>query len=142
MLSGTTPACLHHITDGLRTDEADDKGYTLAIDNLYQGAYQSYIDVIGDKRGGLTSGMYMKDPDTFESTFRELKSIVNLPMKVIHVIRNPYDNIATSVMFAYKKLEHVKKITTLKESDNEQPIKPKLVDKFIVSHFKMYQATA
>jgi len=129
------------ITDGLRTDEADKKGYTLAIDNLYQGAYQSYIDVIGDKRGGLTSAMYMKDPDMFESTFRELKSIVNLPMKVIHVIRNPYDNIATSVMFEYKKLKHVKKITTLKESDHEQPINPKLVDKFIVNHFKIYKAT-
>ena len=126
-------------TNGLRTDEADKKGYTLAIDNLYQGVYQSYIDVIGDKRGGLTAMMYMKDPDTFESTFYKLKSIINMPMKVIHVIRNPYDNIATSVLFDYKRVEHVK-ITTLKESDHKQSIDPKLVDKNIVKYFNIYQA--
>jgi len=128
------------ITDGWRTDVADKKGYTLKIPNLYQGAYQSYIDVIGDKRGGLTSTLYMKDSDMFESTHHELKSIVNLPMKVIHVIRNPYDNIATAVLFNYKNRERVK-ITTLKESNHTQPIHPGLVDRNIVKYFKLYNAT-
>ena len=128
------------ITNGSRTDEVDKKGYTLAIDNLFQGAYQSYIDVIGDKRGGFTSIMYMKDPDKFESTFYKLKSIVSLPMKVIHVIRNPYDNIATSVLLNYHNREHIQ-ISTLKESNNEWSINPRLIDKNIVKHFNIYQAT-
>ena len=39
-----------------------DKGYSLAIDGLYQGMYDSYIDVIGDKMGGDTSVVYFTDP--------------------------------------------------------------------------------
>ena len=32
-----------------------DKGYSLAVDGLHQGMYDSYIDVISEKMGGDTS---------------------------------------------------------------------------------------
>ena len=128
------------ITNGWRSDEmADEKGYTLAIENLYQGAYQSYIDVIGDKKGGTTAVMYMKDHDKFESAFDKLNSIVSLPIKVIHVIRNPYDNIATQVLFKYQRNENVN-ITTLKKTDFEPSINPGLVHGCIVKYFNVYQS--
>ena len=43
-----------------------DKGYSLAVDGLYQGMYNSYINVIGDKMGGDTSVVYFTDPSEFE----------------------------------------------------------------------------
>ena len=128
------------ITDGWRSDEmADKKGYTLAIENLYQGAYQSYIDVIGDKKGGSTAVMFRKDHDKFESALDKLKSIVSLPIKVIHVIRNPYDNIATSVLFKYQKNKNVN-ITTLKTTDFEPSVNPGVVNGNIVRYFNVYQS--
>ena len=43
-----------------------DKGYSLAIDGLYQEMYDSYIYVIGDKMGGDTGVVYFTDPTEFE----------------------------------------------------------------------------
>ena len=65
-----------------------DKGYSLAIDGLYQGMYDSYIDVIGDKMGGDTSVVYFTDPTEFEHCLNKLHSVTNIPFKVFHVIRN------------------------------------------------------
>ena len=128
------------ITDGWRSDEmADEKGYTLAIENLYQGAYQSYIDVIGDKKGGSTAVMFRKDHDKFESALDKLNSIVSLPIKVIHVIRNPYDNIATLILFKYQKFKHVN-ITTLKTTDFKPSINRGIVNGNIVKYFNVYQS--
>jgi len=128
------------ITDGWRSDEkADKKGYTLAIENLYQGAYQSYIDVIGDKKGGSTAVMYMKDHDKFESVFDKLKSIVSLPIKVIHVIRNPYDNIATSALIDYQRNKQIN-ITALKKSNSEFSIDRRVVSSNIVKYFNVCQS--
>ena len=128
------------ITSGWRNaKKVNKKGYTLTIDNLYQDAYQSYIDVIGDKKGGGTGMMYAHNHDRFESTLDKLKSIVSLPIKVIHVIRNPYDNIATTALYNYKNRKHVK-VTTLKTSDLELSIDPGIVMKIIDWHFKLCQA--
>jgi len=124
---------------GWRSKTTNFKGYTLAIDNLYQGAYQSHIDVIGDKRGDMTVKLYMKDRDEFETTFRNLSSIVKLPMKVIHVIRNPYDNIGTQALFGHEITAHIN-IKTLKNSDHAQFVDPKLVDKCLVEYFDFYKA--
>ena len=48
-------------TSGLRTEEgkAHKKGYTLAIDGLYQGTFVAPIQVIGDKSGGHTTGLFI-----------------------------------------------------------------------------------
>ena len=64
-----------------------DKGYSLAVDGLYQGMYHSYIDVIGDKMGGDTSVVYFTDPTKFEHDLNKLHNIINIPFKVFHVIR-------------------------------------------------------
>lgn len=80
------------------------KGYTLAVDGLYQGNYHLYIDVIGDKHGGKTTKLFLSNPVLFQSHFNKLRTLIKLPIKVIHVIRNPYDNIATIAI--YKHLNH------------------------------------
>ena len=127
--------------DGLRThtDQARKKGYTLAIDGLYQGKYQSYIDVIGDKRGGFTADMMAKNFSQWESVFLKLKSTVGLPMKVIRVIRNPYDNIATIILIKCREFIG-KVIKEIKESDKIISCNhPDLVDDVINSYFESFQ---
>ena len=81
------------INDGLRAEATNIKGYTLFVDGLYQGRYVDHIDVIGDKKGLTTVEMLLESPHKWLVAFNVLKSLNT--MKVISVIRNPYDNIAT-----------------------------------------------
>ena len=52
-----------------------------------------FFKVIGDKKGGKTSEIFANN-DPME-TLEEVAEVVKLPMKFIHVTRNPFDNIAT-----------------------------------------------
>ena len=127
--------------DGLRThtDVAKKKGYTLAIDGLYQGTYQFYIDVIGDKRGGLTADMMAKNFNIWKSVFLKLKSTISLPMKVVRVIRNPYDNIATIVLMNCRGSIGIQ-IKDIKESNKTFSCNlPDLVDSEINNYFQLFK---
>ena len=115
-----------------------DKGYSLAIDGLYQGAYQSYIDVIGDKKGGETTTAFLANSKLFQNRLHKLRTLVNLPIKVIHVIRNPYDNIATIAIYRHLHQNHTK-VAMTKNSNKTISIKPKLLDYSIHYYFDLYQ---
>jgi len=65
-------------------------GYDYAIPGQWQGRYES-LEVIGHKRGGGASRAFAADPTLFERFART----VGVPMRVIHVVRHPYDSIAT-----------------------------------------------
>ena len=72
------------------------KGYMLTVNGLYEGKYVDHIDVIGDKRGDYTVQLFIDHPSNWSSVYNILQSL-NVTLKVIHVIRNPYDNIASHV---------------------------------------------
>jgi len=55
--------------------------------------------VIGGKKGGGTSNSLMKQPDEF---YRVFDDVIKLPVKWIHVQRNPYDNITTFTKHNWK----------------------------------------
>lgn len=117
---------------GLRTKYATKKGYSLAIPNWWQGKYDRRIHVIGDKAGGMTAQMYRKSHTSFMSTYHQLEKTVGVPISVIHVLRNPYDNIATMVLYN----------THMKQSVN---VTNKYVDdltltEHIISYFKQVQS--
>ena len=84
---------------GFRAASFNGKGYTLFVDGLYQGRYVDHIDVIGDKRGGATTYMLLTEPRKWSTVLDILRSL-NVTLKAIHVIRNPYDNIATTLMYS------------------------------------------
>lgn len=65
-------------------------GYSYQVPNQNQGTYRK-LRVIGDKRGNRTSQWLRKYPDLLW----QMKELIGLPVKFIHVTRNPYDNIAT-----------------------------------------------
>jgi hypothetical protein len=65
-------------------------GYSYRVPGQWQGDF-SELRVIGDKRGGTSVREFRRRPWLLE----ELRKRVALPLRFIHVIRNPYDNIAT-----------------------------------------------
>jgi len=130
-------------TSGLRTDtkKANRKGYSLGIPDLYQGTYESYIDVIGDKRGGRMTELLKDSPRLWKKLYDRLKSVTGIPVKIFHVIRNPFDNIATSVLFASKRASETNEsIVELKKDGHDYLFDHKLVDNQVTKYFKFYQA--
>lgn len=65
-------------------------GYSYDIPGLWLGD-QTAIRVIGDKRAGSTSRYVAQDPDLLHRLSCEL----NLPLCLIHHVRNPWDNISS-----------------------------------------------
>lgn len=65
-------------------------GYSYAVPGQFQGRYEK-LKVIGDKRGANSARRFQRKPEILE----KLKQTVGMPIKMIHVIRNPFDNIST-----------------------------------------------
>ena len=65
-------------------------GYSYRVPGQWQGQF-SELRVIGDKRGGTSVREFRRRPWLLE----ELRRRVALPLRFIHVVRNPYDNVAT-----------------------------------------------
>ena len=54
------------------------------------------LKVIGDKKGGKTSKILI-DPSNMRK-LEVISQLVQVPMKFIHVVRNPFDNISTMTL--------------------------------------------
>jgi hypothetical protein len=68
--------------------------YNYRVPGQFQGEATS-ISVIGDKRGGGTSRRIGNQGDF--KLLQQLKSTMGLRLKVVHVVRNPFDNLSTMV---------------------------------------------
>lgn len=74
-------------------------GYSYEVPGLSQGQYKT-LKVIGDKAGGMTTEVLAKHPELFEWL-----SMFGVPLRVIHHVRNPYDNISSISRREDKTLE-------------------------------------
>ena len=75
------------------------KGYLLGTGSSWQGRF-SKLSVIGDKQAGRTTMFYATFPSQFEKKYHLLVDVVKVPIYVIHVVRNPFDIIATRLTFS------------------------------------------
>ncbi|MEM1169885.1 MAG: sulfotransferase domain-containing protein [Cyanobacteria bacterium P01_H01_bin.35] len=64
------------------------------VPNQWNGKFAN-LKIIGDKRGGGTTKRLR---DNFQ-LFKDLENKIKIPLKIIHVVRNPFDNISS----IYKK---------------------------------------
>ncbi|MEI6434362.1 MAG: sulfotransferase [Bacteroidota bacterium] len=64
--------------------------YSYLIPGEWNGRYTT-LRVIGDKKGGGSSKFFTKKSEIFDT----IGTSLGLPVKYIHVIRNPYDMIST-----------------------------------------------
>jgi len=79
--------------------------------------------VIGGKKGGGTSNSLMNNPELFTKIYDD---VIKIPVKWIHVQRNPYDNITTftkhnwkpdgAIDIYFKQAESVKKVLSSRDS--------------------------
>ena len=83
---------------GWRSSDKGNKGYTFDMLSSWQGRF-CQLRVIGDKSGGHTARMYLQSSQRACRTYEELVDTVKVPVHIIHVVRNPYDMIATQVLY-------------------------------------------
>ena len=69
-------------------------GYSYDVPGQWQGRFRK-LTVIGDKKGGRTSLILREDPSLLDKLVATLNG---LPLKMLHVTRNPFDNIATMLV--------------------------------------------
>ncbi len=97
-------------------------GYSYDVPGQWQGRSRR-IQIIGDKKGGSSTDQF----DADEGIIDRLEKMVRLPIKIIHVIRNPFDIISTRFL----------KGKNPPELEGES-----LLDEIIKSHIRMTQAIA
>ena len=122
--------------NGLRNEQSSKKNYTLSMDSPWQGKFDKYISVIGDKSGGVTASIYLSSSTTFARYLEELKTTVKIPMKAIHVVRNPFDQISTCVL--YKDYDRLSDYTemALEESSRKMVVRHTKSVLLSVSNYK------
>jgi hypothetical protein len=65
-------------------------GYNYKVPNQWQGRFDE-LRVIGDKKAAASTAQLAKNP----RLLHWLRNTVATEVKFVHVVRNPYDNIAT-----------------------------------------------
>jgi hypothetical protein len=65
-------------------------GYDYAVPGQFQGSFRT-LRVIGDKRAGKTTNRLRERPELLD----ELRRVVGVPLRVVHVVRSPFDTTAT-----------------------------------------------
>lgn len=65
--------------------------YNYAVPGQWQGTYRDRLEIIGDKKGGTTAAILARKPEELN----RVRDLVKVPIKLIHVIRNPFDAMAT-----------------------------------------------
>ncbi len=92
--------------EGERSGKYVNKGYSLDTSSPWHGKCDQFLEVIGDKRAGGTCEEYLNNPEEFERNYKDFMSTIQLPIRVVHVVRNPYDLIATSLLYEVARLKN------------------------------------
>ena len=66
------------------------------------------VKVIGDKTAGDTAMRCHTSPEKFREMYQGLQDTVGIPIRVLHVVRNPYDMIATIALYNASDKREVK----------------------------------
>jgi len=114
------------------------KGYTLLIDREWQGRYDTYVDVLGDDEAQVIPTQWYFHRENVQAMFKWLPSLIDVPVKLFHIIRNPYDNIATEVLYRTFKRNH-HQVSNAKSSNESVTVDPEVVDASIRYYFRLHE---
>ena len=116
--------------------ELGGKGYNLVVDKEWQGRYDNYAVVFGDDEAQVIPTSLLHGGKA-QAMLKRLPSLVGVPIKLFHVIRNPYDNIATEVLYRTFKSRH--QVSNTKSSNVSVTVKPEVVDATAHHYFRLYK---
>jgi hypothetical protein len=113
-----------------------ESGYNYVVPEQWQGRY-SKLRVIGDKDARRDTATLTRYPEMFQVLQKKLP----VPLRVVHVVRNPYDNVATirtrnEIDFP---LEHVMN-RYINECETIQNISQRFADAVIVTKHEDFVA--
>ena len=129
------------VLNGNSSRTKEKKGYSLQFDGLYQGTYRDHLDVIGAHRGGGLARLNLKDPTQCKAALAGLRRLTGLPLYFIRVIRNPFDIVATQVLYARREPEEVRALKSELKSSGQQYKDAELVSGKTKDYFDMLQST-
>lgn len=75
-------------------------GYDYVVPDQWQGATRS-LRIVGDKKGNGSARLLRREPEALARICER----VPVPIDLIHVVRNPYDNIATKALRTGRSLD-------------------------------------
>ena len=81
------------------TRSENKKGYNLTLNGTWQGRYKDQILVIGDKKGRGSARLYAEHSTEFQRIYNKLLEMIQIPVVIIHFVRNPFDIISTKLLF-------------------------------------------
>ena len=110
------------VRDAKRLRQNRKKGYTLGVDGQWQGRYDRYIEVIGDKSGGRATEDYRINKRAFVKNFLRMKEAVAIPVRIIHVVRNPFDMISTQLIIDTRGDEDLGILKARKQNGSLTPL--------------------
>ena len=123
------------------TRSRNNKGYNLTLNGTWQGRYKDQILVIGDKKGGSSSKLYAQNSTEFQRIYNKLLEMIQLPVVIIHCVRNPFDIISTKLLlhmrFRLDKTYPVKSFAEAKLDRTAKFRNDTLLLKSIKSTFKL-----
>jgi len=107
--------------------------YCYNVPGQWQGTYRDKLKVIGDQAGTSTSKL-LTNPQNVK-VLEDIQRTLQTKLKFIHVIRNPFDNIATKLLRSNKL--HGSKVAwdaNFKANDSS------LLDEIIAKHFRQAES--
>ena len=90
---------------GWRSDSNTSKGYNLDVGSQWEGTFRQ-LRVIGDKSGGSTSDLM--ESGEGGKCLEQMVSDLNMSVIAVHIVRNPYDMIATDILYQLSAIGHTK----------------------------------
>jgi hypothetical protein len=83
-------------------------GYAYKVPRQWQGRFDK-LQIIGDKKGGRSTLRLAENPNLLHL----LQKTVATDVKLIHVVRNPYDNVATMYKHSSRHHKHATVLRTV-----------------------------
>lgn len=85
--------------NGIRSaDQRLQHTFNYSVPGEWNGKYQEFIQVIGDKHGPKASKLLFDKSG--RKILADMQKTLQVPVRFIHAVRNPYDNIATMTIRA------------------------------------------
>ena len=105
----------HGVTSIRRALSGHHYGVGIVSNFSWHGTYKE-LKVIGDKDNEEFVRFYQKDPIYFRRIIKQLSDTLQIPIHVIHAIRNPYDAIAAKCLY----IPRIRGILTKTKGYNDQ----------------------